>query len=143
MLCLAVVCPHMTIWIFSFNRTVTGPTQSLNLLLGTEGVESNSVTDKLICKHGRCLVFSSFAYSWVCLYLSHHFFYLITVYNYKKNLSLHACTQTRTLAHMLIGYSFFHKIGHYFFTAILSFYSNCMFSFLDMLQYIGMTSMLY
>jgi hypothetical protein len=43
----------------------------------------------------------------------------------------------------LIGYSFFGKIRHYFFTAALSFCSNCMFSFLDMLQYIRMTSMLY
>jgi hypothetical protein len=43
----------------------------------------------------------------------------------------------------LIGYSFFGKIRRYFFTAAISFCRNCVFSFLDMLQYIGTTSVLY
>jgi hypothetical protein len=43
----------------------------------------------------------------------------------------------------LIGYSLFGKIRHYFFTATLNFYSNCVFSFPSMLRYIGTTSMLY
>jgi hypothetical protein len=42
----------------------------------------------------------------------------------------------------LTSYSFFGNIRHCFFTATFSFCSNCMFSFLDVLQYIGMTSML-
>jgi hypothetical protein len=34
-------------------------------------------------------------------------------------------------------------VEYYFFTATFSSCSNCMFSFLDILQYIGMTSKLY
>jgi hypothetical protein len=42
----------------------------------------------------------------------------------------------------LIGYSFFGKIRRYFFTSTISFRSKCVFSFLDMLQYIRTTFML-
>jgi hypothetical protein len=41
----------------------------------------------------------------------------------------------------LIGYSFFGKTRRYFFTAAFSFCGNYVFSFLDVLQYIGTTSM--
>jgi hypothetical protein len=44
---------------------------------------------------------------------------------------------------ILISCSFFGKIRRYFFTATFSFCSNCVFSSLDMLQYIGTTSVLY
>jgi hypothetical protein len=106
-----------------------------NLLHGERGqdIYHNGFT---FCSSTWKLFLVQSSYHWGCTI--HGSKGMIVFYCVKCKQSFFGCNMFT-----LIGYRFFGKIRRYFFTATFSFCSNCVFSFLDMLQYIGTTSMLY